>query len=585
MDNIRDLFAAKFIVNGKYNHHRWLSEPEFRQLVEDTPLGDLTTFKEKVYGLITGNWYRPGCGTCGGPTKLLTTTKGFNKFCSKKCSAVSADTVAARKATNLALFGVANPFSSATVQEKIKRTVQERYGVDHAASAQVVKDTARHNNMVKYGVSNPAKLDAVQSKIKQTNLQRYGVAHASAAQVVKDKVKQTSMDRYGVASTLAAPSTRDKIKQTTLERHGVNHNMQSPLIKSKAQATNLARYRSQVLPARLELLQTLNITPVGWGIADYTSQDVAYRFYHAGCGREYTGSFHDGTVPVCPYCRSGRSTIEVKLFTSLQEVFPDAISNSRTHIPPKEIDIVIGSVGVEVNGVYWHQAELERTTLLDKTKMFNAIPGHQLLHFWDYELLHKFDICRSMILAKLGKFERRVVARKCSLKVLTSAEAREFFTANHLQGHRPASYYLGLQHEGEIVMALSIGKQRYGSGDLELYRLASRVGTHVVGGAARLLKQVRHDYAGHVLLTYADKRYSVGAVYRGLGFTELVDSSPGYLWVKGTSVLTRHQTQRHRLEKLFNEKIPAGVSEATVMAHQGYVKIRDCGNKVFTLHL
>ncbi len=43
--------------------------------------------------------------------------------------------------------------------------------------------------------------------------------------------------------------------------------------------------------------------------------------------------------------------------------------NDREIIYPKEIDIVINNIGIEVNGAYWHSEKIETTSLLEKSNL------------------------------------------------------------------------------------------------------------------------------------------------------------------------------------------------------------------------
>lgn len=49
-----------------------------------------------------------------------------------------------------------------------------------------------------YNKRNPFKLKSIQDEIKQTNLERYGVEYASQNPEIQDKIKQTNLERYGV---------------------------------------------------------------------------------------------------------------------------------------------------------------------------------------------------------------------------------------------------------------------------------------------------------------------------------------------------------------------------------------------------
>lgn len=66
-------------------------------------------------------------------------------------------------------------------------------------------------------------------------------------------------------------------------------------------------------------------------------------------------------------------------------------------------------------------------------------------------------------------------------------------------------------------------------------------------------------------------------LYRALGFKELEKSEPNYVWIRGNTVLSRYQTQKHKLIKMGF----TGDTEDTIMKERGFLKLYDCGNYVF----
>lgn len=88
------------------------------------------------------------------------------------------------------------------------------------------------------------------------------------------------------------------------------------------------------------------------------------------------------------------------------------------------------------------------------------------------------------------------------------------------------------------------------------------------------------------IITYADKRYSNGDVYKKNGFNELKDSKPNYFYFKPNTyeLKSRVHFQKHKL-KLLLDNFDENLTETQNMFNNGYRKIYDCGNKVFELVL
>lgn len=73
-------------------------------------------------------------------------------------------------------------------------------------------------------------------------------------------------------------------------------------------------------------------------------------------------------------------------------------------------------------------------------------------------------------------------------------------------------------------------------------------------------------------------------MYRTLGFKLKEISRPGYVWFKNKKVFSRYQTQKHKLKDLLgSDNFNENSSESENMRNNGFVKIYDCGNAVYTI--
>ena len=61
----------------------------------------------------------------------------------------------------------------------------------------------------------------VQDKVKATCLERYGVENSYQSDIIKDKIKQTNLERYGVENVQQNSTIKLKTTQTMIEKHGV----------------------------------------------------------------------------------------------------------------------------------------------------------------------------------------------------------------------------------------------------------------------------------------------------------------------------------------------------------------------------
>ena len=116
-----------------------------------------------------------------------------------------------------------------------------------------------------------------------------------------------------------------------------------------------------------------------------------------------------------------------------------------------------------------------------------------------------------------------------------------------------------------------------------MLRFCNKLGYHVPGGASKLLKYFERNYNPKSLVSYADRRWSQGKVYKKLGFTFNHASTPNYWYLKNnntTKLYSRINFQKHKLKKLL-ENFDENKTEVENMKANGYNRIFDCGNLVY----
>lgn len=104
---------------------------------------------------------------------------------------------------------------------KSLKTGRERYGKNHRG------ETLREISLERYGVDNVAKLNEIQEKIRATNLERYGMSCAlvdeknhkkgiecSWSENSREKRKATNIEKYGHEWGLSCPDIREKINNS-----------------------------------------------------------------------------------------------------------------------------------------------------------------------------------------------------------------------------------------------------------------------------------------------------------------------------------------------------------------------------------
>jgi len=261
------------------------------------------------------------------------------------------------------------------------------------------------------------------------------------------------------------------------------------------------------------------------------------------------------------------------------------VVNNRSIISPLELDFYFPDhkIAIEFNGLYWHSEELnkDKNYHLMKTELCEE-KGIQLLHIFENEWVHNEDIIKSIILSKLGKFENRYYGRKCIVKEIDNKLKNEFLIDNHLQGKDRSSIALGLFYENELMSCMTFGRRKITGGDskFELIRFCNKLNTQIIGGASKLFKHFIRNYKYNEVVTYSDRRFSMGNFYEKMGFSLSHCSSPNYWYFNADELKNRIQYQKHKLKDKLQTFDPT-LTEYENMLSNGFNRIWDCGNFVY----
>jgi hypothetical protein len=514
---------------------------EYRWILNNTQHLDPSFLpKQRLWHLVYGDDI-PTCKVCDNPVKWdgAATFKNqkYRTYCSHSCQQNDPEIRQRKNRTEKSRYGE----KLERRVEKMKATNREKYGHDFAIQNQTCKERKVDTCIQRYGVSNAIQHPNVQLTREQTNIERYGVKAPAQLSSVRDKMKLSVVDRYGC------------------------HPPQRHLSQETVDTLNDANKLTE-----LHHVKNLSVTEISLKLG-VTVSAVLRRF-------------EQFNVPVL-YTTTSTSVGEKQIVDFFQDHGVECQTSVRTIIPPKEIDLYIPehNLAIEYNGLYWH-SELNgkgRRYHLEKTLVAKE-RGIQLIHIFESDWRKKREIVESILLHKIQQTPRKIYARQTSIIQLSRANARTFFDANHIQGYRPAAVILGLEHNGEILAAMSFSKSRYSSHQYEMYRFCSLLRTNVVGAASKLFNFFVDNWSVESVITYADLRFGEGKAYHFLGFEYSHTSAPNYYYFKpGQLVMhSRLRFQKHKQPEVLEQFDPA-LSEWKNMVNNGYDRIWDCGNNVW----
>ena len=476
-------------------------------------------FQEKIYLYIHGLKNRPKCPECDEPVKFKNTLKrGYNKYCSIKCLN-----------------------SSKYHKDKIKDNYQNKYGVDS------------HNQLLS----------------------------------VKTKKRETLLNKYGVTNPMKSPEIQNKYAISLENKYGVVNPMHIPeIIENKRNKIFCGEEKNikRVINKHIE-----NLTFV-------EHKDGNFKFMCNICNKIFTidsnllNSRYINDNKICLNCNPKKSylTLPLLLINSFQD--ENIIINDRKLLEGREVDIYLPdhNLGIEINGLYWH-SELfkDENYHINKT---NDCENKDLLllHIFEDEIKFKLNIVKSIINSKLNIFENKFFARKCEIKeIYNNNIIRNFLETNHLQGFVGSKVKIGLFYNDELLSLMTFGKKRIALGnkvknnnEYEMLRFCNKLNTQVIGGASKLLKYFIKKYQPKSILTFADRRYGNGNLYKQLGFKFIENTKPNYYYFK-VNEMVRHHRFKFRKDVLVRNGFNSNKTEREIMFELGYLRIYDSGNKKF----
>lgn len=531
MTDLARLAAKKYLSLSDIEESAYSEEAA--HLIQSLPT---TNARQVMFHLQTNTTTAPVCA-CGETLSWNGDARKYRRYCSKRCTAKYS--TEEKKEKNLQTLGVEWHSQTAEWADKVKETSIKKFGADHYGKTREAIERRRAFFQANHGVDHQMDLPATRDKIKNTCLLKFGVENPAQAGSVKKKQTETIFDRYGVLHSN--------------QRH---YSPETFAILEDAD-TFAALIENEPI---LALCERLGVSTTA----------IYSRVKKLGL-----------TVP-----RFRSSAFETSILQFISDRYRGQIicGDRKTIGDNYEIDILLPDlkVGIECNGSYWH-SELNgrgKHYHLQKSQIAEAA-GIRLIHIWEHDWNGNRSTVESFLQNILGG-NRRVFARKCSVKRISNSKGTAFFNDHHYQKAVNASVTVGLHYDGRLVAAMSFGKSRYNKQyEWEMLRFATEKGTTVVGGGSRLFSAFVEANRPLSIVSYCDRSRSTGKLYHQLGFHLERTSTPNYYYTNNyTTFMSRQRFQKHKL-KVILENFDPGKTEWENMIAHGYDRIWDCGQYVF----
>jgi len=344
-------------------------------------------------------------------------------------------------------------------------------------------------------------------------------------------------------------------------------------------------------------------------VGDYIGSDHPITIRHTICNEEFTisrtNNFLKDYGTRCPYCKEkGTSKFDKEFYQFIKSFYTGKIVvYDKTILNGKELDIYIPDkkIAFELNGLLYHSEDYakrcDKNYHLSKTLACQE-KGIRLIHIFEDEWAKnntKRNITKSKVKHILGCNEcEKIYARNCTISVITKEHKNQFLRENHIQGEDRSTIMLGLWYpisdeEDRLVSVMTFSKLRnilgnkdIGNENYELVRFANDIEFQVIGSFGKLFSYFKRNYNFNQIITYADRRWSIGTIYEKNGFTFDHYSKPSYWYCLHLNRLHRSNFQKHILKEKFPEYYDDSLTESEIMSKTKYRRIWDCGQMIYT---
>jgi len=302
------------------------------------------------------------------------------------------------------------------------------------------------------------------------------------------------------------------------------------------------------------------------------------------CGSLFTAVLWEIAYERAQSCGCEQSREERNIAKLLQDLGYNVQKTRSVLDNGKELDIYIPeqNVAIEYCGLYWHSDAKPnaKNRHLDKLKSAEA-KGIRLITIFADEWLTKREQVIGYIKAILKhKDIKRIGARDGIVKPGDPAKVSEFIKENHIQSIDIVRNPYVLEVDGEIIAAMTFSPsspERKGysvPGFWELNRYCVKIGYAVTGGFDRLMSNFVKNNNVTDIVSFSDKRWSQGNMYKNANFVLTDTSLPDYSYVKSGSDTFRKHKSKYRKEKI---GCPDGMTETEATQIMGLNRIWDCG--------
>lgn len=289
----------------------------------------------------------------------------------------------------------------------------------------------------------------------------------------------------------------------------------------------------------------------------------------------------------CPKCGNQVSIAENEIYNFILENFSndEIIQHDTKTLNGYELDIFLPkyNFAIEYNGLRWHSEKFGKDKNYHLNKTLKCLEKGITLYqiFEDEFYFHKdlvFDKINNFLKCNYKK-SKKIGARNCIIKEITTDLAVEFLNKYHIQNFTPSTVYLGAFYGNKIISVMTFKSEDKKHNNWDLNRFTTDYNYICQGVGSKMFKYFIKKYKPIQVKSFLDRRWCHNEndnLYIKLGFKLKQILPPDYRYTKGQyERLHKFGFRKQKLHKKYG--FPLTMTEAEMTRELGYDRIWDCG--------
>lgn len=412
------------------------------------------------------------------------------------------------------------------------------------------------------------------TKAQATCLKLYGVksnlAMSSNIEAIKEK--------YGGIGS-GSPIISERIKKTNNEKFGCDNPWGNQEVIKTIRQTNNNRYGADSWNQK-DLGEFLEFLENEDNIKEVVDSELCFSNWAVKLGVTPTTLIKHLSKRGVSIHRKKYSGLELMIYETLNLLPIDIVRNNRTILKKFEIDLLINNtLGIEIDGIYWHSEIFEKSEDKRNKQKLAIEQGIEIIHIFEDEIIHKYDIVISKIKNKLKIYDREISAYECTLELIENDSKKVFLEFNDINGNiEKDTINVGLIYKGQLEYLVCLIETNLG---FEIVRNCNSLNTNIKNAVDVILNDIK---SLGTMYTYNCLRWNDN-VYRNNISIEYVD--PKFKYFKSKFGIIRHD------ENIFSGDISNSeyigiynceISKDENIKANGWMKVFDCGYDLMILN-